>query len=391
MEILHKDKAHIDKLSEFMYRLTDEDNKKDIVEAYQDTINNVRPIDLFYVKMYREKSQRSPKVIKETANKFVNVFYKSLSKYALTEHPHPFFDGLLKENEAIIKHLEGLKKYFKGDTIETYQEPLLKGLEKCLEFEKKWLKKENILFPNIEASVPSHKPLDVMWSLHDDARTQLKHLIKLFTKKPLDIKTIKPLIGTYYYLIYGIIQKESLILFPVASKILDDSKLDKMFKESFQFGFTFVEIQPPLEKNAIKDKLRENVFRVPNGQLDFKQLDLMLNHLPLDITFVDKDDRVAYFNTTAHRHFPRNPSVIGRLVEHCHPPKSVDTVKKIVQSFKEGTKDEAEFYIQFKDKFLYITYYAVRDDNNDYQGVLEVSQDVTHLRNLKGEKRLLDW
>ena len=125
------------------------------------------------------------------------------------------------------------------------------------------------------------------------------------------------------------------------------------------------------------------------GSLSRKQLELILNLLPVDFSFVGKDDRVEFYSDPEHRIFPRTPSVIGREVEKCHPPKSLDTVNEIIRSFKEGKKDSEVFYINKNGRFIFIQYFAVRDENGEYEGCLEVSQDATYLRSLEGEKRLL--
>ncbi|MFP4286472.1 MAG: PAS domain-containing protein [Candidatus Izemoplasmataceae bacterium] len=393
MEFLNKNEERIKQINAFMQALNQKDtNKVEVYERYKDAIKDVHPIDLFYVQMYHEDSKLSEKTIKETANKFVNVFHEGLARFEFKEHHHPFMQWFLEENEAIINHLKSLKPYFKEHQMINHQKTLKKGFIKCLEFEKKWVKKENILFPRLEDKVPSTKPLKVMWSLHDDARKQIKKIIHHFESETLDVDKVKPIIGSYYYLIYGIIQKEVLILLPVADKFLTDDLLDTMLKESMQYGYVFMEKYIEESKKSLDDHaFTEGLYKVKNGSLSFKELTLMLNHLPQDITFVDKHDKVKYFNETKTRHFPRNPSIIGRLVQHCHPPKSVDTVIEIVDAFKQGRKDVAEFWITFKERFLYITYYAVRDEAGNYEGVLEVSQDVTHIRNLQGERRLLEW
>ncbi len=393
MEALQKNSERIQKINAFMNALNaaDKHEKKAIVDAYRTTLDAVTPLDIFYVDMYKDTSTLSADTIKESANRFVNVFYKSLRNYEFKDHHHHFFQALLEENEAIIKHLKSMKPHFKNDKIVENRQVLLKGFEQCLAFEKKYVKKENIFFPRLESRVPSTRPLEVMWSLHDDARAQLKQIIAYLQEQQLQVKPVKELIGTYYYLVYGIIQKEVLILFPVAAKFLDDDELDAMYDESMQYGFTFLEKEPRQTKEDVKETFSDHHFTVRNGQLDFNQLNLMLNHLPVDITFVDKDDRVRYFNDSKNRHFPRNPSIIGRLVEHCHPPKSVETVKRIVEAFKKGEKDFAEFWITFKGSFLYISYYAIYDDKGNYEGILEVSQDVTRIRKLDGEQRLLNW
>jgi len=122
-----------------------------------------------------------------------------------------------------------------------------------------------------------------------------------------------------------------------------------------------------------------------------EQIELVFNHLPLDITFVDENDRVLYFSTPPKRTFTRTNAVIGRTVQNCHPPESVWMVEKILAAFKKGEKDVASFWIPFKNQFVYIQYYAIRDKEGKYRGTLEVTQDVKEIRELKGERRLLNW
>ncbi len=394
MELLNKDETKIKKINAFMQEISQDlpkGKKREVYEMYESSIKAIRPIDLFYVEQYRHDSSLSVEAIKENANKFVNVFFEGLKNHEMQSHDHPFFQSLLDENNAIIAHLDDMKQYFKAGPLTENQQALIKGFEKCLEFEKKYVKKENILFPKIEGKIPSNKPLEVMWSLHDDARKLLKDIIE--TLRDLsDEKKTNQQIGKYYYLVYGIIQKEQLILFPVANMVLDHKTMDSMYEECFDFGFTFIEKTRPKFNDQIKEPQGNDVkFLSRSGELTFKQIALIFNHLPVDITYVDKHDRVKYFNERKARHFPRNPSIIGRLVKHCHPPKSVDTVERIIEAFKSGEKDTAEFHINFKGQFLHIRYFAVMDESNHYEGVLEVSQDITDIQKLKGDKRLLDW
>jgi len=127
------------------------------------------------------------------------------------------------------------------------------------------------------------------------------------------------------------------------------------------------------------------------GSLTLEQVDLLLTHLPVDVSFVDERDTVRYYSATRDRIFARTPAVIGRKVQNCHPGKSVHIVDAILKAFKAGDKDTAEFWIEIEGKFIYIRYFAVRDSARAYRGCLEVSQDVTGIRALKGRKRLLDW
>ena len=132
-------------------------------------------------------------------------------------------------------------------------------------------------------------------------------------------------------------------------------------------------------------------LRLETGALTPALVNLVLKHLPLDISFVDENDEVRYYSDSAERIFSRSPAVIGRKVQNCHPPASVHIVEDILKAFKAGTKDVAEFWITIRGRFLHIRYFAVRDKNGTYKGCLEVSQDVTDIRALHGQKRLLDW
>jgi DUF438 domain-containing protein len=134
-----------------------------------------------------------------------------------------------------------------------------------------------------------------------------------------------------------------------------------------------------------------NEIRLSQGRLTEEQLNLMLKNLPVDLTFVDENDTVRFYSDTKDRIFPRSPAVIGRAVQNCHPPKSVHVVKNILNSFKEKKKDAAEFWIQMKGLFIHIRYFPVYDEKGNYKGVIEVSQEVSGIRALEGEKRILDW
>jgi len=395
MEVLHYDEEKIKTLSAFMKELidgSDKYTKKGIYDKYADTINKIKPLDLFYLDMYKQDTTSSIDQIKDEANRFVNVFYHRLVEFKKESYNHLFFNCLIKENRSIEKHLNSLKVYYKKNEIVNHIDELIKGFEVCLQFEKKFIKKENILFPHLEKVMPSTKPLEVLWSLHDDARKLVKDILIELRKEVFDETEFLILMGEYYYLIFGLNIKDEIILFPVSEMILSNDILNEIYSESFEYGYALTDIIPDSKYfKETKETVFDGSFKTNTGSLSFKEIDLLFNALPLDITFVDKDNRVKYFNDRAERHFPRNPSVIGRLVKHCHPPKSVQVVEGIVEAFKNGTKDFADFWITFKGSTLYITYYAVRDNENKYIGVLEVSQDITYIKTLEGSKKLLDW
>lgn len=132
-------------------------------------------------------------------------------------------------------------------------------------------------------------------------------------------------------------------------------------------------------------------IKLSTGQLTIEQLDRMLVSLPVDVSFVDADNRVRYYSDTGKRIFPRTPDVIGRDVKDCHPAGSVDKVLQILDAFRAGTHDKARFWIQMDDRFVLIEYFAVRSESGEYLGCLEASQDATEIRSLRGERRLAEW
>ena len=127
------------------------------------------------------------------------------------------------------------------------------------------------------------------------------------------------------------------------------------------------------------------------GKLSLEQINLILTNLPVDISFINENDEVVYYSNTKDRIFPRSPGVIGRKVQRCHPPKSLHKVEEILEAFKTNKKDVAEFWITVNDKFLHIRYFAIRNDKGEYQGTMELLQDVTSIRSLEGERRLVSW
>jgi PAS domain S-box-containing protein len=136
---------------------------------------------------------------------------------------------------------------------------------------------------------------------------------------------------------------------------------------------------------------KKRMLEFETGTLSEEEVEAALDSLPVDISFVDKEDLVKYFNKAGKRIFVRTKAVIGRKVQLCHPKKSVHIVNKILESFKTGKNDAAEFWIQMNNRLIHIRYFAVRDKNGKYLGTMEVTQDITDIKKIEGEKRLLDW
>ncbi|MEA3479596.1 MAG: PAS domain-containing protein, partial [Bacteroidota bacterium] len=272
-------------------------------------------------------------------------------------------------------------------------------IKEIADYEKHYIRKENVLFPNIEKKMEDYHCLQVMWSIHDDFRESIRNLIRLLEEQEYNLDEINREMGHLFFAVYPIIFREEKILFPIVAELFSKQELREMHNESLELGFSFIDQDLMPESINVKgdDPATPSLKNMTTGQIDLGtgllqkiQLIKVLNSLPIDMTFVDKNDEVRYFSNPADRIFPRSKSIIGRKVQNCHPPESMHMVEEILDSFKSGAKDIESFWINIKGKFILIQYFAVRDDQGNYLGTLEVSQDATETRSLQGEKRLID-
>lgn len=265
--------------------------------------------------------------------------------------------------------------------------------------ERRFTRKENQLFPFLEKK-GWVGPSQGMWSFHDNLREQFRMLRSNIEDRDFNIiKTNTP------YLVnglYRLIEVEETVLFPNALEFLTESDWIEMRKGEEEIGwmlpqppaaFPSVAYVHPSEDFTIREMpfSLENTSHYDKGHMTVEQVNLLFRTLPLDLTYVDENDKVIFYNRGEERVFPRSAGIIGREVKFCHPPKSVGTVLKILEEFRKGTKNESSFWINFKDRLIYIRYFAVRDADKNYKGVVEMSQDITDLKKIEGEKRLLDW
>ncbi len=380
-----------------------EDGKM-LIEKYKDVIDNVTPYDMLALEDKQMQMGITPKAIKKDVEKVINVFFKSLGKYSWEKPKEDtFLYHLMLENQAFIYRLNQIKKIIKSykgkenDDFNQMQNELLPHFKAFLEFESHYVKKENILFPFLEKKWESYRPLNVMWSLHDDIRKKLKSIISILGSTEAQWQDFNKEMGKYFFLVFGMIQKEDMIIFPVATETITDEEWIEMYNQSFEYLFPFIE--RPTKKEKLKEEQQTAKsfgeqslgFQTETGNLSFEQVLLAFNHLPVDITFVDENDKVRFFSRAIERFFPRSPAIVGRDVRNCHPPESVHIVEKIVEEFKNGKKDVADFRIKMKGKYILIRYFAMRNDTGEYKGVLEVGEDITEISEMNDEKRLLDW
>ena len=346
----------------------------------------------------------------------VAIFEDALEAQAQPETVpgHPVHTFRL-ENEAAAQVVEEARQDLRrlgaagGDYVQA-EAPLRDLREHLLqlrELDKHYTRKENLLFPYLE-KYGIKGPSAVMWGLHDEIRAGLKEVLSILDDAgsytlESQVDALRSRLNPLLEMITSMFQKEDNILFPMSLERLSEEEWLAIHRESPDIGFALVE--PGDEWPIDLDRLtaeqeraparaepapkEDGLIRLETGVLSGRELNLLLKHLPVDITFVDKDDRVRYFSAGRDRIFVRTEAVIGRAVQNCHPPSSVHIVNRILGDFKSGRRDDAEFWINFEGRLVHIRYFAVRDEEGEYAGTLEVTQDVTAIRELEGERRLL--
>ncbi|ABO51166.1 putative PAS/PAC sensor protein [Desulforamulus reducens MI-1] len=303
---------------------------------------------------------------------------------------HPMYT-IKHENEEIKKALEELDNYFSSNQMDAFKDRLSFFRDNL---DRHYSKKENILFPYLERHNITGPP-SVMWSVDDEIRDMGK--ILLTRVKEGDAGAIKTAYETMKNKISEMIFKEENILTPMLLETLTEEEWAEIKQEDEEFGVVFSKPHGNFwQPKAVTTK---NISFEPTGEalsldtgfLTLEQINTILTNIPIDITFVDKDDTVRYFSQGRERIFVRTKSIIGRKVQNCHPPDSVHMVEKILSDFKHGKHSTAEFWLELAEKFIHIRYFALRDEQGHYVGTMEVSQDVTGIRSLEGERRLLQY
>lgn len=327
----------------------------------------------------------------------------SMAKDIPAGHP---VDTFINENKALQSEIDSIQHIYHkinskdaGENCNNLLSEIHQHFNNIMDVEKHYVRKENLVFPYLEKNDITGPPM-VMWGKHDEIRGFLKSSIELLRNAP---KVTKEEVEGFWELMFypaikgieDMFYKEEQILFPMCMDTLTEIDWYEIYEQSAEIGYCIVvpsvEWIPNItvEEKNIQDT--DGKVKLSSGSFTIEELESMLNSIPQDITFVDKDDRVRYFSQGKERIFERSKAILGREVQYCHPPSSVHIVNQIVTDFKNGTQDEAEFWINMGGKFIHIAYYAVRNKNNEYIGTVEVSQDITKLNSLEGEQRLLSY
>ncbi len=396
-ELIHNERVNESRIYEFCHKLIDGENGKMLFEEYSDSLAVVTAAEAMVVFDRLLNSGYDHETVKKSVGKIINAFTKGLESQEVEPLPESHFISLLmaenrKVEEVIAEYRPDIKTLFKEEGDRTHEINRLKELiNRLKDYELHYIKKENILFSYLEKVFTQHRCLSLMWSFHDDYRRSIKICEELLNAPVLDKQTLNKEFSLLLFVIYPIIFREEKIVFPVALRAIPPKLWDEMVHQSEEIGWSYG-VKPQINSGErVTMGSLEGLVNLDTGLLTGEQIMLMLNHLPVDITYVDENDEVRYFSGTPHRIFTRSKAIIGRTVQNCHPHDSVHVVNEIVSAFRNGTKDHADFWLTMRGKFIYIRYFALRDKEGRYRGTIEVSQDVTEIRALEGQQRLLSW
>ncbi len=409
-------------LKAIILQLHEGKDPEQVKTAFAEMLADVGPDEVVRIEEALVAEGLDPTQIQPLCDLHVALFREALDSRPAPEAVpgHPVFT-FRAENLGVVRVLEQLKRALeeisRHPTTETIREAR-EILDKLQIYDRHYVRKENLLFPYLEHTGFAG-PSKVMWGIHNEIRALWKELRRILNESPAPVNLNRALevFTTLDHTIREMIYKEERILFPAALERLTEEDWSAIRAQEDEIGFAYAlpgrswrgtddarEAQEGHPQNAPATGSREAenaLIALEVGALTVEQIDMMLKTLPVDITFVDEEDRVRYFSQTAERIFPRSPAIIGRKVQNCHPPQSVDKVQAILDDFRAGKRDVAEFWIQFapsrqeqksasEGQFIHIRYFALRDSSGTYRGTLEVTQNLTHLRKLKGERRLLD-
>lgn len=331
----------------------------------------------------------------------------AISQEGVTAVPpgHPVHT-FMEENRALRWQLDALTKLYgrldqaaRAEELETILDQVQIHFNALADVEKHYRRKENLLFPFLEKHGITGPP-KVMWGKHDEARELLAAAHEALRQAgEMDMDEARSIAGLILRpasdAIGEMIHKEQEILFPLCLDALTETEWYSIYSQSIEIGFCLFdpadEWRPAGEAAEKAPDVEMERIQLPSGSFTPGELTAILNTLPFDLTFVDKDDTVRYFTQGRERIFDRNRAILGRKVQLCHPPSSVRIVQKILDDFRAGRHSRAPFWINLRGRFIHIEYYALRDAEGAYLGTLEVSQDLTEKRGLEGEQRLISY
>ena len=395
-------------LKEIIMQLHDGKDPKEVKEQFANLIRGVSASEISEMEAALIKDGMSVEEIQRLCDVHAEIFkgsiediHKEVKEEEKPGHPVRVFKEENFAIEDLVKNnILPKVKDFVANRMGKVRFSIIEDVNLLMDIEKHYARKENIFFPYMEKYGITAPP-KVMWGVDDEIRNEIREFKELLLKEDMDEKDIKEIekkAETMAQKILDMIFKEENIMMPMLIDVLTEDEWLKIAEDSEEIGYCIVapteKWKPervPVEQIVKKETLGgpAGYVKFDTGILKVEELEAMLNTLPFDITFIDKDDLVKYFSQPTERFFPRTKSVIGRTVQNCHPHASVKTVEKILDDFKSGKKDSEAFWIKIRGEYIYIRYFAVRDKNGQYIGTLEVTQNIKPIQEITGEKRLL--
>ena len=388
-------------------------------KALKDRVQHLAPYEIAIIEQEMVE-ETDDECVKEDIQAMLEVFQDVLvtKDQELPEnHPISCYRRENAKMKELLLSVEDLVQYpvIKNQWLELYEE--------LLKFKIHLSRKQNQLYPVLEKKGFT-RPTTTMWTLDDFIRDEIAECYKLLLEDKEE-----EFIGKQAELVADVrdlMDKEENILYPTSLEMINEEEFRYMAEGDQEIGFAYISVQADKSGNSASasssasastagaplsglssapgfaEELagllgkygfnnKEEKLNVSTGQLTLEQINLIYQHMPVDLSYVDENELVCFYTDTKHRVFPRSKNVIGRDVKNCHPKASVHIVEEIIKKFRSGEQDKAEFWINKPDLFIYIIYYAVRDENGKFRGVLEMMQDCTHIRSLQGSQTLLTW
>ena len=410
LEIVHEIKSAYDE-----GKISLEEARK----ALKDRVQHLAPYEIAIIEQEMVE-ETEDECIKEDIQAMLEVFQDVLvtKDQELPEnHPISCYRRENAKMKELLLSVEDLVQYplIKNQWLELYED--------LLKFKIHLSRKQNQLYPVLEKKGFT-RPTTTMWTLDDFIRDEISECYNFLLEDKEE-----EFIGKQAELVADVrdlMDKEENILYPTSLEMINEEEFRYMSEGDQEIGFAYISVQADKSDNSASafssvsastsgaplsglssapgfaEELagllgkygfnnKEEKLNVTTGQLTLEQINLIYQHMPVDLSYVDENELVCFYTDTKHRVFPRSKNVIGRDVKNCHPKASVHIVEEIIKKFRSGEQDKAEFWINKPDLFIYIVYYAVRDEKGKFRGVLEMMQDCTHIRSLQGSQTLLTW
>lgn len=394
-EFTNNAEQRAEELANYMMGLLQGENGLQLIEKHALKTSKFIPHDIVGAFDILMDKQVSIEDLKFVSNKLFNILYQTILEYpALTPAQGSILDIYTQDNAVALANLKDMREHIKAINKQVEAVHIRALSEKLIAFEKFFLHYtviENVVFPVLEAKWKHHQCVKLMWSFHDNIKRNVKRLVELLSAVEIDLKEFNSVCGLVFFNVNTIILREEKIIFPMLLETLSNEEFADMLEQTIGIGLPYAELKQAELNNKEHIFSTEDKIHLPTGVLTAEQFNLIFNHLPVDITYVDENDTVRFYSNPPHRIFPRTPAIIGRKVQFCHPPESVHVVERIVESFRTGEKDVASFWFHMGPKFILINYYAVRNANKEYKGTLEVSQEISDIQSITGDRKLLDW